>query len=101
MAEFVTVANIDELKPGECKVVTANGRSLALYNVDGKFYITDNTCLHRGGPLGDGVLDGQIVTCPWHDWQFNVVNGKNLQDEQIHLKTFEVAVNGEQVRVKI
>ncbi len=54
MAEFITIANQDELKPGECKIVEARGKTLALYNVEGTFYATDNTCLHQGGPLGDG-----------------------------------------------
>jgi nitrite reductase (NADH) small subunit/3-phenylpropionate/trans-cinnamate dioxygenase ferredoxin subunit len=101
MAEFVTVANIDELKPGECKVVEVKGRTLALYNVDGTYYATDNTCLHRGGPLGEGALDGNIITCPWHGWQYDVTTGENTLDPNTKVQKFEVQVAGQQVQVKI
>ncbi len=101
MAEFVTIARSDELKPGECKVVKAQGLTLALYNVGGKFYATDNTCLHRGGPLGEGDLQDAIVTCPWHGWQYDVVTGENVLDPAAKLKTYEVQVVGDEVQVKI
>ncbi len=101
MAEFVTVANKDELKPGECKVVEVKGRTLALYNVDGTYFATDNTCLHRGGPLGEGDLDGNIITCPWHGWQYDVTTGENTFDPNTKVQKFEVQVAGEQVQVKI
>lgn len=101
MAEFVTVAQKDELKPGECKVVEANGRTLALYNIDGAFYATDNTCLHRGGPLGEGELDGQIITCPWHGWQYDVTSGENTFDPNTKVEAFEVKVDGDNVQVKL
>ncbi|HEX9654359.1 MAG TPA: Rieske 2Fe-2S domain-containing protein [bacterium] len=101
MAEFVTVARTNELKPGECKVVAAQGLTLAIYNVAGRFYATDNTCLHRGGPLGEGDLQNTIVTCPWHGWQYDVVTGENVLDAAAKLKTYEVQVVGDDVRVKI
>ena len=62
MGTSTKVAEKADLKPGECKVVEAAGKTLALFNVDGTFYVLDNTCLHRGGPLGDGELEGPIVT---------------------------------------
>lgn len=101
MADFIAVANRDELRPGECKVVSANGTDLALYNVDGRFYATENRCPHRGGPLGDGDLDGNIVTCPWHEWQFNVRSGENVKYPNSDLQTFEVKTDGETVRIRL
>lgn len=99
MAEFITVARKEELRPGECKVVEVKDWQLALYNVDGTFYATDNTCLHRGGPLGDGDLDGQIITCPWHGWQYDVTTGENTFDPAENVKTFEVKVVGDDVQI--
>jgi nitrite reductase/ring-hydroxylating ferredoxin subunit len=101
MAEFITIARTDELKPGECKVVEAQGLTLALYNVGGKFYVTDNICLHRGGPLGEGDLQDTIITCPWHGWQYDVITGENVLDPAAKLKTYEVQVVGDEVQVKI
>ena len=64
MPTFVKVASTSDLKPGTAMSVTANGREIALYNVNGKLYATDNTCLHQGGPLGEGMLEGEVVSCP-------------------------------------
>ncbi len=101
MADFVTIAHIDELKPGECKVVEAKKKTIALYNVEGKYYATDNTCLHRNGPLGEGELDGNIITCPWHGWQYNVMTGENTFDPNMKVETFQVKIEGQNVQVKI
>jgi len=72
MAEFVKVAQVSDLQPGAGKVVMVKDRAIALFNVDGTFYAIDNICLHRGGPLGEGELEGCVVTCPWHGWQYDV-----------------------------
>ena len=75
MPKLVKVAQTGELAAGTGKVVEADGRSVALFNVDGTFYAIDNTCTHRGGPLGEGQLNGESVTCPWHGANFNVKTG--------------------------
>ena len=62
MPNFVKVANKSELNPGENKVVEVNGEQVALFNVDGQFFAINNTCRHRGGPLGEGFLEGDIVS---------------------------------------
>ena len=66
MAEFVKVATLRELPPGSAKAVEIGGKAVALYNVDGTVFATANTCAHRGGPLGEGELEGGVITCPWH-----------------------------------
>lgn len=99
MAEFVKVATLADLPPGTGKCVDVNGKQLALFNVDGTVYAIDNTCLHRGGPLGEGELEGSVVTCPWHGWQYDVRTGVNTMDESEHLATYEVRVEGNDVLV--
>ena len=56
-------------------ILLPNGREIAIFCSNGRFYAIDNTCTHEGGPLGEGELDDCIVTCPWHGWQFNVKTG--------------------------
>ena len=75
MAERYRIASRSEIAPGTGKVVVAGGRVLALFNVVGEFFAVDNSCPHRGGPLGEGHLTGKIVTCPWHGWQFDLASG--------------------------
>ena len=100
VAEFVAIANTDELKPGECKVVEAMGREIALYNVNGVFYATDNSCQHQGGPLGEGDLNGKIVTCPWHAWEYDVTTGENTFNADCKLETLEVEIEGDKIKVR-
>ncbi|MBI2461390.1 MAG: Rieske 2Fe-2S domain-containing protein, partial [Candidatus Rokubacteria bacterium] len=77
MGKLAKVAEIADLAPGQGRVVEVEGKAIALFNVDGAFYAIDNTCLHRGGPLGEGELDGAVVTCPWHGWCYDVTTGAN------------------------
>ena len=72
MGDFVRVASTADVKPGQAVVVEVNGKTLAVFNVDGAFHAIDNTCVHRGGPLGEGDIHGKVVACPWHGWQFDV-----------------------------
>lgn len=78
MAGFVKVAQSDEIAPGQGKLVEIEGKRIALFNVEGSFYAIDDTCTHRGGPLSEGVLNGQEVTCPWHGAVFNVTTAEVL-----------------------
>ncbi len=101
LSKYIKIAHVDELRPGECKTVSAEGRQLALYNVGGCFYVTENRCPHKEGPLGDGQLSAEVVKCPWHDWRFNVITGENTADARVRLRTFEVVIDGNVVSAKI
>ena len=76
MAAFVKVATTDELPPGQAKKVEADGKTIALFNIGGSSHAIDDTCTHEGGPLSEGEVEGNIVTCPWHGAKFNVTNGE-------------------------
>jgi nitrite reductase (NADH) small subunit len=88
----VRVAAVDEMSAGEGRVVEAEGRTLALFNVDGAFYALDNSCAHRGGPLGEGDLDGRVVTCPWHAWRWDVTTGANVNNPGVKVACLSVIV---------
>src|SRR5208337_4332083 len=77
---FLRTVKVAELPPGSIRELQVEGRAVAVANVGGKIYAINNTCLHRGGPLGQGLLEGKVVTCPWHGWQFDVTNGKVVQN---------------------
>lgn len=88
----VRVAAVGEVAPGEARTVEAEGRPIALFNVDGRFYAIDNTCSHRGGPLGEGDLDGSVVSCPWHAWRWDVTTGANVNNPVVRVACFPVTV---------
>ena len=93
----IKVASRADIPSGTGKVVEADGKQIALFNVDGKFYAIDNTCKHRGGPLGEGELDGTNVVCPWHGWEYDVTTGKNLDDENVRVGCYTVKLEGDDV----
>lgn len=101
VARLFTVARAEEVPPGSARVVQAGDRELALYNVDGTLYATQSECLHLKGPLGDGVLEGCVITCPWHGWQYDVTSGENEFDRAIALEAFEVVVEDGEVKVAL
>ena len=101
MANFQKMASVGDIKPGEAKVFEVNGEAVALYNVDGNFYATTNTCLHKGGPLGEGMLEGENIICPWHGWQFNVKTGVSPVVPTAKVQTYPVKVEGNDVFVGV
>lgn len=100
MAEYKEAAKINEVPSGEGRVVEVSGKSVALFNVDGMFYAMDNTCMHRGGPLGEGELAGDEVTCPWHGWTYDVKTGQ-CTSASGGVKSYPVKCEGESVMVEI
>ncbi len=101
MNEFVKVATTQEVAPGRCKTVEVSGSRIALFNAAGRFYAMDDTCAHLGGPLGEGTLDGAIVTCPWHGWQYDVSTGACQANPRIQLTCYEVRIDGDDVTIAL
>ena len=97
----VRVAAAREVPPGAGCVVEAGGRTLALFNVDGSYHAIDNACPHRGGPLGDGDLDGPIVSCPWHGWRWDVTSGANANNPAVRVACFPASDAGGDVFVEL
>jgi nitrite reductase (NADH) small subunit len=101
MSRRVLVGETADIGVGEGKVVEADGKTLALFNVDGAFYALDNACAHRGGPLGEGDLDGTVVVCPWHAWRWDVKTGANVNNPAVRMTCFPVTVDGGRVFVEL
>lgn len=101
MGKFVRVAGVNDVAEGSGKTVQADGQPIALFKIEGKFYAIHNTCLHRGGPLGEGELDSQIVTCPWHGWRYDVTTGVNEVNPSVKVQQFPVKIAGDDILVEI
>jgi len=99
MSRWVRVASAADCPPGSSLETVAEDRIVALYNVGGQFYALDGVCPHQGGPLGKGCLTGEVVTCPWHGWQFNVTSGQHTFSANVRQPRFEVRVEDDQVYV--
>jgi nitrite reductase/ring-hydroxylating ferredoxin subunit len=96
---FERVARADEVPVGTIRELQLGGKTIALANVGGNFFAINNVCLHRAGPLGEGRLDGQVVTCPWHGWQYNVTSGKVVQNPAVGVEAYPVEVRGDDIFV--
>ena len=100
-AEFHTVARADDIPPGTLLAVEVDEEAIAIANVGGEFFATQGHCLHLSGPLGHGRLEGTVLSCPWHGWQYDVRTGQNEFDLAIQLRTYDVQVEDGEVRVRL
>lgn len=90
-----------ELAPGAGRLIEIDGKAIALFNVDGSFHAIEDHCLHAGGPLHEGHLEGQIVMCPWHGWRFDVANGACDMNPKVSLRCYPVRVRDGSVEVRV
>ncbi|HET9999431.1 MAG TPA: non-heme iron oxygenase ferredoxin subunit [Ktedonobacteraceae bacterium] len=79
MTDYLKVAKVDDLDEGELMAVEVDGEPVCLAKVEGCIYAFTDNCTHISGPLNEGELDGEILTCPWHGAQFNITTGKVLR----------------------
>ena len=95
------VGAINHLKPGECaRFELPDGDELAVYNVDGEYYATENFCPHKGAPLSEGVMCGHVVECGWHGWQFDVRTGDCLTVRET-IKTYPLKIEDGAVVIEL
>jgi nitrite reductase/ring-hydroxylating ferredoxin subunit len=109
------VCAVEELPPGTMKLVPAGKFGVGVYNVEGSLYAIANYCAHEGAPLCAGfvggtnefapdapdqlrrVLEGRVLRCPWHQWEFDLTTGQNLADPRRRVRTYEVDVTDGEV----
>ena len=101
MGNFIKAASKADIPEGRGRVVTLEGNAIGLFNVGGTYHAIDNTCKHRGGPLGEGELDASQVTCPWYGWQYDVTTGECMTTPGVTQKTYNVKVEGDDVLIEV
>jgi 3-phenylpropionate/trans-cinnamate dioxygenase ferredoxin subunit len=101
MTEFVKVARVDDLAPGERLWLEFEEETVVLFNINGRFYCIADVCTHDGGPLEDGELEGYEVECPRHGARFDVRTGAALCLPAVTpVPTFEVKVEGDDIYIE-
>jgi nitrite reductase/ring-hydroxylating ferredoxin subunit len=91
---FVKAAALSAVPPGTVTGMEIGGKRYAICNVDGTVHALDAVCPHRGGPLGEGAINGANLVCPWHAWEFHCASGENDYNPSIRLARFPVEVRG-------
>ena len=92
MSDYRPVCRASELEPGSARLVLIDGKEIALFFLDGEYHAMEDHCLHAGGPLHEGELDGRIVICPWHHWRFDLRDGSCNLNPKVNLETYPVRV---------
>jgi len=100
MAEYITVAHVGDVKKGKVKTFEVDGHRIALCNVEGTYFATQDLCTHDGGPLGAGELWDYEIECPRHGGRFDVRTGQvTALPPILPIKTFPVRVEGDEIQV--
>ena len=102
MGEYVRVAKAGDVAPGTATCVEVSGTPIALFNIEGSFYAIGNTCTHRGGPLAEGLIEGDEVTCPWHGARYKIPTGEVLSPPApTGVPKYNVRVQGDAIEIEV
>ncbi len=102
MSAFVKVSSVQDLTPGQGKLVTVNNRRIALFNVGGQYYALDDVCPHRGASLSEGDLEGGEVICPWHGARFELGTGAiKAPPAAVGVRSYPVRTQGSDIEVEL
>ena len=101
MSDWVTVAPVDDLKPGTRQIVDVDGSLIVVFNLDGKYYAIEDVCTHDGGQLTGGEVEGDQIICPRHGARFCIRTGAALTAPAYEATaTFPVRVENGEVQVR-
>jgi nitrite reductase/ring-hydroxylating ferredoxin subunit len=98
---FRKIASVAELPAGELLEIVEGNNLYALCNVAGEIRALSGICPHHGGPLGQGALEGSLVACPWHAWQFDSATGACAFNNEVRVPTYPVRVEDGQILVDL
>lgn len=102
MSDFVKLTSESELPPpNEAKEFTLSDRVICIANVKGTISAMDNVCLHRGGPLGQGVIEKGKVVCPWHGWEWDPQTGEAAHNPAAKLPVYPIKIENGDVLIQL
>jgi nitrite reductase/ring-hydroxylating ferredoxin subunit len=102
MAEFVKLTTRSEMPAeGEAKEFPCDDKVICIANIEGELRAMDNVCLHRGGPLGQGVIEGNKVVCPWHGWQFDPRTGEASHNPKARIAVYDLEIQDADVMIAL
>ena len=110
------VGRVGDIPPGSREIVQLNGRQIGVFNINGKFYALQNICPHQGAPICLGDIEGtnepsapnefdwqrsgEILRCPWHGWEFDLLTGVSLFDPKVKVKQYSVEIIDEDIVIE-
>jgi nitrite reductase/ring-hydroxylating ferredoxin subunit len=98
----IELCRVEDVGPGESRKVEAAGLTLAVFNVDGQFYVTDDACTHGPGSLSEGFVEGDLVECNFHQGVFNIRTGEVVQPPcMVPVRTYRTVVEDGRVFIEL
>jgi nitrite reductase (NADH) small subunit len=102
MSDYLKLTTEMELPPvNEAREFTVGDKVICVANVDGTISALDNVCLHRGGPLGQGVIDRGKLICPWHGWEWNPSTGEATHNPAVRVPVYPLKIENGVVLIKL
>jgi len=101
MSEFTTVAQTGSIPDGQGITVVVDGRLVAVFYDQGKYWAIDDLCPHMGASLGAGEVHDGAVVCPWHAWRFGLCDGTWRDNPKLKVDHFETRVVGTDLQVRV
>ena len=109
------IGTLEDYPPGSKKCIEIEGKSIGIFNINGQLYALRNVCPHQGAPLCEGSItpwmtasrpyqfeyerEGEIIRCPWHQWEFDIKTGCMIVDPKLRTKTYDVTVESYDISV--
>jgi nitrite reductase/ring-hydroxylating ferredoxin subunit len=101
MANRIDLCSTADVAPGNALRVETCDLTLAVFNVDGEYYVTDDLCTHGPGSLSEGYIEGDVVECNFHNGQFNIKTGEVVSPPcMIPIKTYPTFVENDRVLIE-
>jgi len=94
-------ARSDLPSEGQAKEFALGEKVICVANVEGEYAAMDNVCIHRGGPLGQGVVEDGKIVCPWHGWQYHPKSGEAVHNSSAKVAVYPLKIAGEDVLVEL
>ena len=91
------MGKVSELSPGRSIEKRIMAKRIAVFNVNGKLYGMESDCKHMKASLQKGQVQNDVITCPWHHWQYDIKTGQCLTVDKFKLKTYAVEVAGDDI----
>jgi nitrite reductase (NADH) small subunit len=102
MSAFLKLTTQSDLPPAdEAKEFSCADKTICIANVNGTYSAMDNICLHRGGPLGQGMIEGGKVVCPWHGWAWDPKTGEAVQNPSMKVAVYPLKIESGDVLVEV
>lgn len=101
MTEWINVGKVESVAENKPKVIVHNHLEIAIFQVGSEYFALRNFCPHRGGPIAEGIVSGNLVTCPYHDWTFEIPTGECTLNPAARVERYRVRRAGDEIEVEV